>query len=110
VAAALVLVALGTWAFAALGLLMAGTLRAEATLAAANLVYVVLLLGGAVVIPLSSYPETLQGFVAALPSGALAEGLREAFSGQGLDLVRVAVLVAWGAVATTLTVRTFRWE
>lgn len=109
-AAAVLLVALGTWAFAALGLLMAGTIRAEATLAAANLVYVVLLLGGAVVIPLSSYPESLQGLVAALPSGALAEGLREAFSGQGLDWLRVAVLVAWGGVATVLTVRTFRWE
>lgn len=109
-AAAVLLVALGTWAFAALGLLMAGTIRAEATLAAANLVYVVLLLGGAVVIPLSSYPESLQGLVAALPSGALAEGLREAFSGQGLDWLRVAVLVTWGGVATVLTVRTFRWE
>ena len=41
----------------ALGLLMAGTLRAEATLAAANLVYVLLLVGGAVVVPLSSYPR-----------------------------------------------------
>lgn len=109
-AAAMVLVVLGTWAFAALGLLMAGTLRAEATLAAANLVYVVLLLGGAVVIPLSSYPDSMHALAAALPSGALAEGLREAFSGQGLDLARVAVLLAWGAVATALTVRTFRWE
>ena len=110
VAAAIVLVALGTWTFAALGLLMAGTIRAEATLAAANLIYVLLLLGGAVVIPLSSYPDSVQGLVAALPSGALAEGLREAFSGQGLELARVAVLVAWGTVATGLTVRFFRWE
>ena len=47
-------------AFAALGLLMAGTLRAEATLAAANLIYVVLLVAGAVVVPLSSYPDSLQ--------------------------------------------------
>lgn len=110
VAAAVVLVILGTWAFAALGLLMAGTIRAEATLAAANLVYVVLLLGGAIVVPLSSYPESLQPLVSALPSGALAEGLREALSGQGLDLGGVAVLVAWGAVSTFLTVRMFRWE
>jgi ABC-2 type transport system permease protein len=107
---AVLLVVLGTWTFAALGLLMAGTLRAEATLAAANLVYVVLLLAGAVVIPLSSYPDSLQGLVSALPSGALAEGLREACSGDGLSFARVAVLAVWGAAATALTVRTFRWE
>jgi ABC-2 type transport system permease protein len=109
-AAGVLLVTLGTWTFAALGLLMAGTLRAEATLAAANLVYVVLLLAGAVVIPLSSYPDSLHALVSALPSGALAEGLREVCAGKGLDLARVAVLLAWGAVATALTARTFRWE
>ena len=46
---------LGTAAFASLGLLMAGALRAEATLAAANLVYLLLLAGGAVVLPASAY-------------------------------------------------------
>ena len=63
-----------------------------------------------VVIPLSSYPDSLQGLVAALPSGALAEGLREVCAGDGLGVARLAVLVIWGAVATALTVRTFRWE
>lgn len=110
VLAAALLVVVGTWTFAALALLMAGTLRAEATLAAANLVYVVLLLGGAVVVPLASYPEAVQPLVAALPSGALAEGLREVTAGDGLGLARVLVLVAWGAIATVATVRTFRWE
>ena len=42
-------------AFAALGLFVAGVLRAEATLAAANLIYLLLLAGGAVVLPTSSY-------------------------------------------------------
>ncbi len=107
---AVLLVVLGTLAFAALGLLMAGSLRAEATLAGANLVYVVLLVAGAVVIPLSTYPEPLQRVVAVLPSGALAEGLREVFAGDGLGALRLLVLVAWGVVAAALTVRTFRWE
>ncbi len=107
---ALLLIGLGIAAFAALGLLMAGTLRAEATLAAANLVYVVLLVAGAVVVPLSSYPEAMRDVVMALPSGALAEGLREVLSGGGLDWVHVAVLAGWAAVAAALTVRTFRWE
>ncbi|MGI8887349.1 MAG: ABC transporter permease [Nocardioidaceae bacterium] len=110
VGSALLLIVIGTWAFAALGMLMAGRLRAEATLAAANLVYVVLLIAGAVVIPVSSYPEASQRVVTALPSGALAEGLREVLSTAGLDWSRIAVLAAWGAVATALTVRIFSWE
>src|SRR4051794_5524719 len=46
---------LGTGAFAALGLLIAGVLRAEATLAAANLIYLLLLAGGGGGVPPSSY-------------------------------------------------------
>lgn len=110
VAAAGLLVVLGTTAFAALGLLMAGTLRAEATLAAANLVYVVLLAAGAVVVPLAKYPDWMQPVVAALPSGALAEGLREVTAGAALGWPRLAVLVCWSVVAAALAVRTFRWE
>jgi len=104
------LVVLGTMAFAALGLLVAGTLRAEATLAAANLAYVLLLGAGAVVVPLSKYPEWMQPAVAALPSGALAEGLREVTTGAALGWTRLFVLACWSIVAAALTVRTFRWE
>jgi ABC-2 type transport system permease protein len=110
VAGAAVLVCLGTAAFAALGLLLAGTLRAEATLAAANLLYVVLLVAGAVVLPVSSYPGVLGDVALALPSGALAEGLRELLTGAGLEPARVIVLGAWSAAAAGLTVKTFRWE
>lgn len=110
VLAAIALLVLGTAAFAALGLLMAGTLRAEATLAGANLVYVVLLVAGAVVVPLSRYPTSMQHVVTVLPSGALAEGLREVLNGGGLEWTRLAVLAGWAVVAGLLTVRTFRWE
>jgi ABC-2 type transport system permease protein len=110
VTSCLVLVVTGTAAFASLGLLLAGTLRAEATLAAANLVSVLLLVVGAVVVPLASYPEALQPVVSVLPSAALAEGLRDVCSGAGLESGRVAVLVVWALLAGTLTTRTFRWE
>ena len=110
VASCLVLVVTGTAAFASLGLFLAGTLRAEATLAAANLVYVLLLVVGAVVVPLASYPESLQPAVSVLPSAALAEGLRDVCSGAGLESWRVAALVGWAVLAGTLTTRTFRWE
>lgn len=110
VLAAGLLVVLGTAAFAALGLLMAGTLRAEATLAAANLVYVVLVAAGAVVVPLSKYPGWMQPLVAALPSGALAEGLRQVSTGAGVGGSRLLVLACWSAGAGAVAARTFRWE
>jgi ABC-2 type transport system permease protein len=103
-------VIVGTVTFAALGLLIAGTLRAEATLAGANLVYVVLLVGGAIVVPVHSYPEAMRSVVEALPSGALAEGLRHALAGHGFGASHLLVLATWGVVATVVTTRTFRWQ
>lgn len=107
---AVLLLLVGTAAFASLGLLMAGTLRAEATLAAANLVYILLLVAGAVVVPLSSYPSGFRDIVTLLPSGALAEGLRQTLSGGGVSLAHLLVLVVWAVVAGAATMRWFRWE
>ena len=76
------------------GCCMAGVLRAEATLAAANLVWFLLVLGGGIVVALADYPAGLQGPLALLPSAALAEGLRSALGGGGLDGQAVAVLLA----------------
>lgn len=100
---------LGTAAFAALGLFLAGALRAEATLAAANLVYLLLMAGGGVVIPSSSY-GALAPVVALLPSGALGNGLREALMDGTVPVVPLIVLAAWAVVGTALTSRTFTWE
>jgi ABC-2 type transport system permease protein len=100
---------LGTAAFVSLGLLLAGTLRAEATLAAANLVYLLLLAGGAVVLPSSSYGSF--GAVARwLPSGALGDAVRMAFLDGAVGWSQLLCLAAWAAVAGFLTSRTFRWE
>jgi len=110
-AAALVLLLVGTAAFAALALLMAGTLPAEATLAAANLVYVLLLVGGAVVVPLDRYPESLHALIGATPAGALAEGLRAVLTrGEPLPWAAVGVLAAWAVACGTAAARWFRWE
>ena len=106
---ALLVVLAGTAAFASLGLLLAGTLRAEATLAAANLVYLLLLAGGAVVLPASSY-GAVGGVIGWLPSGALGEGLRTALIEGDFPGFPLLVLVAWAVVGTVLTARTFRWE
>lgn len=102
-------VALGTAAFASLGLLVAGTLRAEATLAAANLIYLLLMAGGAVVLPTSAYGSF--GHVARwLPSGALGEAMRGAFLDANVAWRDLGVLAVWAALGTALTARTFKWE
>lgn len=106
---ALVTALAGTAAFASLGLLLAGALRAEATLAAANLVYLLLMAGGAVLLPVSSYGGA-GAVLSALPSAALGTGMRTALIEGGFPLVPLLVLAAWAAVGTVLTTRTFRWE
>ncbi len=99
----------GTAAFASLGLFVAGVLRAEATLAAANLIYLLLLAGGAVVIPASAYGAF--GEVARwLPSGALGDAMRRALIHGGTTWDNLAILLAWATLGTVLTARTFKWE
>jgi ABC-2 type transport system permease protein len=110
-AVVLVLLVVGTAAFSALGLLMAGTLRAEATLAAANGVYLVLLLLGGIVFPLSQLPGAVSAVANVLPAAALADGLRSVFSGAaGFPFGDLLVLAVWAVVAGALAARTFRWE
>ncbi len=99
----------GTAAFAGLGLLLAGALRAEATLAAANLVYLLLLVGGAVVLPLSAYGE-VGAVVQWLPSAALGDAVRAALLDARVAVTDLLVLTGWAVAAGALTARTFRWE
>ena len=100
---------LGSAALAALGLLLAGVVRAEATLALANLAYLVLA-GAGVLIPVSQLPDALEPWVELLPSAALATSFRLATMSAELDALAIVVLVAWCAVATAGIARYFRWE
>jgi ABC-2 type transport system permease protein len=102
-------VVFGTAAFASLGLFVAGVLRAEATLAAANLIYLLLLAGGGVVLPLSAYGAA-GDFVRWLPSGALGEAMRAGFLDGGVAWRDLGVLLLWAVLGTVLTARTFKWE
>lgn len=100
---------LGTAAFVGLGLLLAGTVRAEAVLAGANLVWVLLLAAGGVVIP----PERLGSWgriTELLPSGALGDSLRAALLHGRLAVGACAVLAAWAVVAAAAAARWFRWD
>lgn len=115
VLAALPVLLLGTSAFVLLGLLLAGTVRAEGVLAVANLAWVLLVVGGGVVVPAGTLPGPLAAVAPLLPSGALGEGLRAALlPGVGAPVATgaaaVAVLVAWTAVAGLAARRWFRWD
>lgn len=111
VLAVLGLLALGTAAFSGLGLLMAGTLRAEATLAAANLVFVLLLLAGDVVVPLERFPEAVRPALELLPVTALSGGLREVLqAGAGVPWGELGVLAVWAVLGLAAAARFFRWE
>jgi ABC-2 type transport system permease protein len=109
-ALALLLLVVGTAAFSGLGLLMAGALRAEATLAAANGVYLVLLLLGGVLFPLDRLPRPVRAIADQLPTGALSDGLRDALGRGGLPGHDLVVLAVWALVGIALAARTFRWQ
>jgi ABC-2 type transport system permease protein len=101
----------GTAAFSGLALLMAGTLRAEATLAGANLIYLVMLGLGGVLFPLTKFPASIQPVLKLLPAGALSDGLRSVLAHSGgLPATDLLVLCVWAAAAIALAARTFRWE
>jgi len=101
---------LGTVTFAGLGLLMAGALRAEATLALANGLFLAAMMMGGIVLPLDHLPDALVAVARLLPAAALADTFRIALGSGGDALAPVATLVVWGIAAAGLTVRTFRWE
>jgi ABC-2 type transport system permease protein len=104
------LLLLGTVAFAGIGMLMAGTLRAEATLAAANGLFLLLLFLGGMAYPLAKLPTPIQDFAKALPAAALSETVRSVLSSQAFPVGELAVLVAWAIAAPLLAARYFRWE
>ena len=111
VLAVVVLIIAGTAAFSALGLLMAGTLRAEATLAAANLVYLLLLVSGGIAVPFDKFPAGARPFLELLPAGALSEGLREVLrGGAGLPGGTSGCSSSGQRRRGALAARTFRWE
>lgn len=101
----------GGFTFSAIGLLMAGTLRAEGTLALANGVYLVLLVVSGLVFDAGVLPGPLETVGRLLPSGALGEALRAALdTPAGLAPTALAALGGWGLVAAAVAARTFRWE
>ena len=103
-------IVLGTVAFAGLGLLLAGTLPALTTLAAANGLYLVLLLIGGMIVPITKFPHGLRPVVRALPAGALSDACRGALGGGGVSGHAWIVLIVWAIIGPALAARLFRWQ
>ncbi len=103
------IIALGTAGFAALGLLLGGTLRAEIVLAVANLLWFVFAGLGALTLESRTWSPTAVRWVARLtPSGALTEALSQAMT-LSVDWFGLAVLAVWGVVAALCALRWFRF-
>jgi ABC-2 type transport system permease protein len=100
----------GSIAFGGIGLAMAGRLKAEVNLAAANGLYLVLLLLGGMVVPLSVLPAALRSVAEVLPAAALSSALRDAIGPTAGYAGCWAVLVAWMVVGPLIAALTFRFE
>jgi ABC-2 type transport system permease protein len=102
------IIALGTGGFAALGLLLGGTLRAEIVLAVANLMWFVFAGLGALTVETQMIPASVKWCSRLTPSGALTEALSRAMS-LSVDWFGIVVLTVWGALAALAALRWFRF-
>jgi ABC-2 type transport system permease protein len=106
------LVVLGTLALGAWGFALAGVLRAEATLAVANAIFLLLLFVGGTLVPASRMPGPLGAVVSLLPTGALGNGLRAVLDplATGSPWPPIGILALWAVGGIAVAARTFRWE
>ncbi|MCC9204788.1 ABC transporter permease [Arthrobacter sp. zg-Y769] len=107
---ALIQLVLGAVAFTALGLLVAGTVRPEATLAITNLLWILLAAAGGIIIPVGNLPEVLQPFIEVLPSAALGDALRSALIDSQFNISATLILLAWTILGGLGAVRWFKWS
>ena len=108
---AIVAVVLGTFAFAGIGLSLAGNLRGEVNLAATNGLYLVLLLVGGIVFPLDKLPAVMGDISKFMPTSALSDVLRETLMSSGVNTgTSWLVLTSWAIATPLLAAKTFRWS
>ena len=111
IAKLIAVIALGTLALSGIGLSLAGRLRGEVNLAAQNALYLVLLLIGGIVFPLEEFPSWLHWVGRISPSGALADVMRDVFSGTSIHgASSLVVLLCWAIAAQMCAFKLFRWN
>lgn len=103
-----VVIVTGATAFTALGLLLAGTVRAEATLAVTNVTWVILGAAGGTIFPLDHEGPGI--LLLLLPSASLGEAARSAASDGTLAVLPVLILAGWALLALLAARRWFRWR
>lgn len=105
---AIVFIVLGALTFTGLGLLIAGTVRPEATLALTNLLWVILGAVGGVVFPVADFAGSV--VINYLPSAALGNGLRAALIDGSFDGPAFVILTIWAIILSLGTIRWFKWR
>jgi ABC-2 type transport system permease protein len=107
----LLTIALGTVTFASFGLAMAGSLRAEATLAGANALFLVFLFIGGGVLSLDRLPAFLANIALVLPAAPLAQALQATMNnGSAFPGTQLVTLAIWAIIILIVAIRTFKWE
>ena len=107
----LVIGLLGAAAFIGIALLLGGTLRAEAVLAIANLVWLVFVLVGGLIVPLDRSPQVMRLIGELTPPGAMSQALRAVMvDGTAPPVLALLVLAGWIVLGWAATVRWFRWQ
>jgi ABC-type multidrug transport system permease subunit len=108
------LVLLGAFSFAGIGLLVASRARTiEAVSGLLNLVMMPMWILSGIFFSWERFPEVLHPAIRALPLTALNDALRATMlEGAGLATlwIPVAVLAAWGCASFLLALRWFRWS
>jgi ABC-type multidrug transport system, permease component len=104
------LLLIGTIAFAGIGMFMAGTLRAEANLALANALFLVLMFLGGMAYPLTKLPASVEAIARLLPAAALAECVRAVLDHHTFPVGAFVVLIVWAIAAPLAAARWFKWE
>lgn len=107
---ALLVALLAAAAWVSWALVLAGALRAEAVLAIANGLFLLLIMFGGVAVATSHMPGAVGAVIDLLPSAALANGLRESLETGQFPALAIVVLAAWTVVGVVLARRSFRWE
>ncbi|NKY51358.1 ABC transporter permease [Nocardia vermiculata] len=104
-----IVIALGTASFAAMGLLLGGTLKAEIVLALANILWFAMLGIASLIFAADDLPQAVTVIARLVPSGALAEALDRALH-TGVDWYGIVVLAVWGVVTGWVAARLFRFD
>lgn len=108
--AVLVTTLVGAAACAGLGLTIASTLRPEAALVVANVLFLVALGFGGALVPLGDLPAPLAAGARLLPFGALGDAFAAALGTGGSLATPLAIVGAWAIGSLVVAARTFRWD